>query len=80
MDTDEREWLRALEARAAAAETRPKLEPAPCDACPRSARCAAEQLACTAFERFNAGLRWKLSPRTDASRQAFERIFSPSSR
>jgi hypothetical protein len=50
-------------------------EPAPCDGCARAARCAAEQLACTAFERFNAGLRWQISPRCDASRERFDRIF-----
>jgi hypothetical protein len=60
----------------ALAPTPEPLEPAPCDGCGRAARCAAEQLACTAFERFDAGLRWEISPRNDATRQRFARIFS----
>lgn len=72
------QWLAELRARVQAsgrAPRRPSLEAAPCDFCPRAARCAAEQLACSAFERFNAGLRWEIAPRVDASHERFVRIF-----
>jgi len=49
-------------------------EPAPCDGCSRAPRCGAEQLACTAFERFEKGLRWEISPRNDATRERYLRL------
>lgn len=72
------QWIEELKARVQAsgrAPRRPSLSAAPCDFCPKAPRCAAEQLACTAFERFNAGLRWAIVPRVDASRERFVRIF-----
>jgi hypothetical protein len=74
---DIQRWLAELRARVQASGRcpAPALEAAPCDFCSRAARCAAEQLACTAFERFNAGLRWDIAPRVDASHERFLRIF-----
>lgn len=70
-------WLRSrqeLEDAQAAAS----IEACPCEGCPKAARCAAELLACSAFERFDAGLRWQLSPRTDATRERYVAIFGNS--
>jgi len=55
------------------------LGPAPCDECPRAARCAERHLACSAFALFARGrsrARWSLAPRTDASAEQFSRIFA----
>jgi hypothetical protein len=71
------QWLAELVARVQASDrqTRPRLEVAPCDLCPRAARCAAQQLACTAFERFSTGRRWQIAPRVDATHERYMRIF-----
>jgi len=50
-------------------------EPCPCDRCPHAPRCAAQRLACSAFAKFNNMLRWQEAPRTDATRERFDRIF-----
>lgn len=77
-----RQWLEDLKARVRASgqRPRPQLEAAPCDLCPRARRCASEQLACSAFEKFNAGLRWEIAPRVDATHERYERIFGGKAR
>ncbi|MGH8142832.1 MAG: hypothetical protein ACREU2_09980 [Steroidobacteraceae bacterium] len=77
MDAAELAWLRARQAHQDA-DAAASIEPCPCEGCARAARCAAELLACSAFERFDAGLRWQLSPRTDASRERYAAIFGSS--
>lgn len=54
-------------------------EPAPCDDCLRRARCAGELLACSAFQVYALGRserHWRAAPRTDATREHFESVFS----
>lgn len=49
-------------------------EPAPCDACPHSADCAARLLACSAYALYLAGYResrWRAAPRTDATHDRY---------
>jgi hypothetical protein len=78
MDDEMQQWLAELKARVQASGRLPKvarLEASPCDFCSRAARCGAEQLACTAFERFNAGLRWEIAPRVDATHERYQRVF-----
>jgi len=48
----------------------------PCDGCARSPRCAAEQLACTAFARGESEIWWRVVPRTDATRERYRRAFA----
>lgn len=75
---DMQEWLAELRARVQASGGSPKITPLeahPCELCSRAARCGAEQLACTAFERFNAGLRLQIAPRVDATHERYQRIF-----
>jgi hypothetical protein len=80
VDVDIAQWLEELKARVRASGSiqrppRANSDSPPCDFCHRAPRCAAEQLACTAFERFEAGLRWQIAPRVDATRERYERIF-----
>lgn len=77
MNADYQQWLEELKGRVAPSgpQDRPQLEVAPCDLCPRAARCAVEQLACTAFERFTVGRRWQIAPRIDATHERYVRIF-----
>ena len=52
----------------------------PCDSCPRTARCAARQMACSAFLLYAQGtgrVRWSLAPRTDPTREKFARVRKP---
>ncbi|MGH8143141.1 MAG: hypothetical protein ACREU2_11575 [Steroidobacteraceae bacterium] len=77
MDAAELARLRARQA-LEDADAAVSIEACPCEGCSRAARCAAELLACSAFERFDAGLRWQFSPRTDATHERYAAIFGSS--
>jgi integrase/recombinase XerC len=48
--------------------------PSPCDDCTHAASCAAEHLACEAFERFSEGLAWRATVREAATAERYQRI------
>jgi len=50
-------------------------EPAPCNACARAPRCAAEHLACSQFVAYTEHRpRWQVLPRVAADREKYERV------
>jgi hypothetical protein len=50
----------------------------PCEGCPGAAQCAAERLACSAFERFYEGRPWEPNQREDATRTRYDSLSSES--
>lgn len=70
---------RATERRTQGLPPPPPLPATPCDDCHHTARCAAEHIACQAFEvftRYPVPARWALAPR-QPNRQIHAALFPP---